>query len=255
MTYPDMPEASGSPGGHDTIVFIPAWNEAQNLPGVFGDIAEHVPNVDVLVVDDGSTDDTAAVARNHGAEVLSFERNRGLRAAIAAGYTYANGHGYAYCGRLDGDGQHPAAELARLLADVRAGRCDVAVGSRFAPREDGDADADPYRLHGARRVGTAVMRGAMRALMQQRFDDPMSGMYAVNREGMALLARPYSSDAPEVEALLRVSEAGLRLEEVPVQMRPRASGESKLVGRKAVGVVVTVAGALWMARRLMLRGR
>jgi hypothetical protein len=99
------------------------------------------------------------------------------------------------------------------------------------------------------------MRGAMRALMQRRFDDPMSGMYAVNREGMALLARPYSSDAPEVEALLRVSEAGLRLEEVPVQMRPRASGESKLVGRKAVGVVVTVAGALWMARRLMLRGR
>jgi cellulose synthase/poly-beta-1,6-N-acetylglucosamine synthase-like glycosyltransferase len=101
MTSPDMPEAS-APGGHDTIVFIPAWNEAQNLPGVFGDIAEHVPNVDVLVVDDGSTDDTAAVARNHGAEVLSFERNRGLRAAIAAGYTYANGHGYAYCGRLDG---------------------------------------------------------------------------------------------------------------------------------------------------------
>src|SRR3954469_3119970 len=155
MTSPD---ANGSPAaadGRDTIIFIPAWNEAQNLPGVFQDIAEHVPNVDVLVVDDGSTDDTAAVARNHGAEVLSFERNRGLRAAIAAGYTYANGHGYAYCGRLDGDGQHPAAELARLLADVRAARCDVAVGSRSAPREDGAADADPYRLHGARRVGTA----------------------------------------------------------------------------------------------------
>ncbi len=237
----------------DTLVFIPAWNEAENLPAVFEDIAADLPGVDVLVVDDGSTDDTAAVARNHGAEVLSFERNRGLRAAIAAGYTYANGHGYAFCGRLDGDGQHPAGELKRLLEDVRAGRCDVAVGSRFVPGED--ADAAVYRLHGARRVGTAVMRQAMRALMQQEFHDPMSGMYAVDREAMALLAAPYTSEAPEVEALLRISEAGLRLEEVPVEMRQRASGESKLVGRKAVGVVVTVAGALWMARRLVLRGR
>lgn len=253
MTSPEQAPLSEAAAQRDTIIFIPAWNEAENLPAVFQDIAEHVPGVDVLVVDDGSTDDTAAVARNHGAEVLSFGRNRGLRAAIAAGYTYANGHGYAYCGRVDGDGQHPAEELARLLADVRAGRCDVAVGSRFIPGEDGAVDR--YRLHGARRVGTAVMRGAMRALMQQPFHDPMSGMYAVNRDGMALLAQPYTSEAPEVEALLRISEAGLRLEEVPVQMRPRASGESKLVGRKAVGVVVTVAGALWMARRLMLRGR
>jgi glycosyl transferase family 2 len=241
------------PSERDTIVFIPAWNEAENLPAVFEDITANLPEVDVLVVDDGSTDETAAVARNHGAEVLSFERNRGLRAAIAAGYAYANGHGYAYCGRLDGDGQHPAGELVRLLDDVRADRCDVAVGSRFVPGEG--EEADRYRLYGARRVGTAVMRQAMRALMQQQFHDPMSGMYAVNRSAMALLARPYTSEAPEVEALLRISEAGLRLEEVPVGMRPRASGESKLVGRKAVGVVVTVAGALWMARRLLLRAR
>ena len=84
MTSPEPEAGSEAPGHRDTIIFIPAWNEAENLPAVFQDIAEHVPGVDVLVVDDGSTDDTAAVARNHGAEVLSFGRNRGLRAAIAA---------------------------------------------------------------------------------------------------------------------------------------------------------------------------
>lgn len=237
----------------DLLVFIPAWNEAPSLPGVLDELAASLPEADLLVVDDGSTDGTPEIARDRGATVLSFEQNRGLRAAIAAGYGYAEQHEYRFCGRVDGDGQHPAAELARLLDDVRSDRCDVAVGSRFVAAENGGGDG--YRLHGARRYGTAFMRRAMRALLRHGFNDPMSGMYAVNAKAIPLLARPYSSEAPEVEALLRISEAGLRLEEVPVHMRPRESGESKLRGRKAVGVVVTVAGALWMGRRLMLRDR
>ncbi|HEU5373180.1 MAG TPA: glycosyltransferase family 2 protein, partial [Gaiellaceae bacterium] len=90
-----------------------------------------LPDADVLVVDDGSTDRTADVAREHGAEVHSLGTNLGLRFGIAAGYRYALEHGYAYCGRVDADGQHPPYELARLLAMVRRGECDVAVGSRF----------------------------------------------------------------------------------------------------------------------------
>ena len=82
-------------------------------------------------MDDGSTDGTVDVARAHGAEVTSFGENRGLRAAIAAGYAWARDHDYAYCGRIDADGQHPAHELRRLLERVRADACDVAVGSRF----------------------------------------------------------------------------------------------------------------------------
>ena len=226
----------------DTIVFIPAWNEAENLPAVFGDIAEHIPGVDVLVVDDGSTDETAAVAHNHGAEVLSFERNRGLRAAIAAGYTYANGHGYAYCGRLDGDGQHPAAELARLLADVRAGRCDVAVGSRFA--SDDRLPAYRYTSSGPRRFGTALLRRSVGFVLRRPFLDATSGMYAANAKALPFLAEPYTSGAPEVEALLRLGEAGIRVDEVPVHMRERSSGESKLRGKKAIVLVLTVVGTL-----------
>ena len=101
----------------------------------------------MLVVDDGSTDRTAAVAREHGAEVLSFEGNRGLPVGIAAGYRYALEHGYAFCGRVDADGQHPAPELARLLAMVREDECDVAVGSRFVSGEG----YEPYRYAPAAR--------------------------------------------------------------------------------------------------------
>ena len=117
-------------------MFLPAWNEEDNLPAVLEELRQDLPDADVVVIDDGSTDATAQVARDGGAEVVSFGENRGLRAGIAAGYGYAAEHGYAFCGRVDADGQHPAAELSRLLAMVRAGTCDVAIGSRFATGED-----------------------------------------------------------------------------------------------------------------------
>ena len=235
----------------DLLVFIPAWNEERNLPAVLGELALELPEADVLVVDDGSTDATAAVARAGGAEVLSFPENRGLRAGIAAGYARAHELGYAVCGRVDADGQHPVYELRRLIDAVRAGRCDVAVGSRYLSGDEHEPYR--YRLEGSRRFGTAVVRRAIGAVLRRPFRDPMSGMYAVGAIATELLAQPYSSQAPEVEALLRISRAGLRLEEVPVQMRPRAHGESKLQGRKAVGIVLTVAATLLMGRRMLKR--
>jgi glycosyltransferase involved in cell wall biosynthesis len=226
----------------DTLVFIPAWNEEANLPAVLDELEARIAQADVLVVDDGSTDATAEVARARGAEVLSFGENRGLRAGIAAGYAYAHEHGYTYAGRVDADGQHPVDELDRLLALVRAGEADVAVGSRFAT---GDGyEAFRYEPSPSRRLGTAVLRRGMRAALGRPFHDATSGMYAVNAAAMPVLARPYESGAPEVESLLRLREAGLRVAEVPVHMRERASGESKLRGRRAVDLVLTVAGTL-----------
>jgi glycosyltransferase involved in cell wall biosynthesis len=236
----------------DTVVFIPAWNEEENLPGVLTTLAEELPDVDVVVVDDGSTDRTADVAREHGANVLSLGSNRGLPTGIAAGYRWALDHGYAYCGRVDADGQHPPSELARLLAIVKRGECDVAVGSRFV---SGDG-YEPYRYlpSPARRLGTALLRRAMRVVLRRPFADATSGLYAVNAAALPVLARPFQTEAPEVEALIRLSDAGLRVEEVPARMDPRAGGESKLRGGKAIKVVTTVVGTLlaawlWKSRR------
>jgi glycosyltransferase involved in cell wall biosynthesis len=235
----------------DTVVFIPAWNEEENLPDVLEDLERELPDADVLVVDDGSTDGTADVARRRGAEVLSLGTNRGLPVGIASGYRWAYEHGYAYCGRVDADGQHPAVELARLLALVRADVCDVAVGSRFV---SGDG-YEPYRYlpSPARRLGTALLRRGMRLALRRPFADATSGLYAVNAKALPLLAEPFRTEAPEVEALLRLADAGLRVDEVPVRMEERASGESKLRGRKAVKVTLTVIGTLLAARLLWSR--
>ncbi|MGH3065458.1 MAG: glycosyltransferase family 2 protein [Gaiellaceae bacterium] len=236
----------------DTLVFIPAWNEEENLPAVFDELRASLPHAHILVVDDGSTDGTAAVAKAHGAEVLSFEENRGLQEGIAAGYAYADARDYELVGRVDADGQHPVEELSRLLDIVREGKADVAVGSRFAT---GDGyDAYRYEPSPARRLGTSVLRRAMGVALGRPFHDATSGLYAANRHAMPVLGRPYTSGAPEVESLLRLRDAGLRVVEVPVHMRNRAGGESKLRGGKAVRLVLTVAGTLvvyglWRRRR------
>jgi len=224
------------------LVFIPAWNEEENLPAVLAEVDAGLPEADVLVVDDGSTDRTGEVARESGAEVLGFPENRGLKAGIAAGWSYAADRGYQFAARVDADGQHPVVELARLVTLVREDACDVAVGSRFVSGEG----YEPYRYRPdhARRVGTALLRRALRVPLGKRFADATSGMYAANAKALPLLAEPYESGAPEVEALMRLTRAGLRVDEVAVNMRERASGESKLQGRKAFMLVVTVIGAL-----------
>ena len=232
----------------DTLVFIPAWNEEKNLPAVLDEVARQLPGVDLLVVDDGSTDGTARVAREHGAEVVGFEENRGLPYGVAAGYAYAAEQGYAFCGRVDADGQHPVVELARLLERVRSGECDVAVGSRFV---SGDGyEPGRYQPSPARVVGTSLLRKGMGHVLGRPFADATSGMYAVNAQAMPILAEPYATGAPEVEGLLRLRDAGLVVEEIPVNMRERASGESKLAGKKALLLVLTVIGTLFAYRRV-----
>jgi glycosyltransferase involved in cell wall biosynthesis len=232
----------------DTVVFIPAWNEEASLPAVLAELDATLPAADVLVIDDGSTDGTAEVARQGGAQVVSFPENRGLREGIAEGYRRAADGGYDYCGRLDADGQHPAAELARMLVLVRAGECDVAIGSRFLP-ESGEYHPTPERV-----FGTSLLRLLMRLRLGQPISDGTSGLYAVNHRALDLLADPYVFQAPEVEALMRITDAKLKLLEVPVHMRPREHGESSFRGLRAVELVVGI-GLTLVAGELVRRRR
>ncbi len=234
-----------------TLVFIPAWNEEKSLPAVLDEARAELPDADVLVIDDGSTDATAEVARAHGADVLSFPANRGLRAGIAEGYRQALERGYDYCGRLDADGQHLASELRGMLELVRSGACDVAVGSRFLP-ESGQ-DGVKYKPSPERVVGTSLLRLLMRLRLGQPISDGTSGLYAVDRAALALLADDYVCEAPEVEALVRITDAKLRLVEVPVHMRQREHGESSFKGKRAVELVVTIGLTLFAAGVLRRR--
>jgi glycosyltransferase involved in cell wall biosynthesis len=234
-----------------TVVFIPAWNEEASVAEVIGDVHEQMPKVDVLVVDDGSTDGTAARAREAGAVVASLPFNQGLGAALQTGYLYALRGDYECCAHLDADGQHPASEVKRLIAEVVADRADLVIGSRYRDagpwEEEGDADSDDYRPTFSRRIGTSLFRFFLTLATRQRFTDTTSGMRAANRRVMSLFSEHYSPDFAEIESLQLAVRQGLRVEEVPVRMLERAGGTSFLTPLRSAffifkGLIVLLVG-------------
>jgi glycosyltransferase involved in cell wall biosynthesis len=229
-----------------TLVFIPAWNEETSIGEVIGDVREHVPGADLLVVDDGSTDATAARAREAGAPVASLPFNQGLGAALQTGYLYALREGYQCCAHLDADGQHPASEVSRLLDEVAADRADLVIGSRYY-KGGVPAEGDDYQPTISRRIGTNVFRFFLTLATRQRFTDTTSGMRAANRRVMALFSENYSPDFAEIESLQLAVRQGLRVEEVPVRMLERAGGSSFLTPVRSAffifkGLVVLLVG-------------
>jgi glycosyltransferase involved in cell wall biosynthesis len=202
-----------------TLVFIPAWNEEHSIEEVIDDARASLPDADLLVIDDGSTDRTAARARRAGAMVASLPFNQGVGAAHQTGYIFALAHGYDVCGQLDGDGQHPAPELARLIEVISSDEADLVVGSRFA-------GGSQYQATRARRGGQKMFSLLVSSVTGQSFTDTTSGMRALNHRAMALFVRRYSSEFAEVESLQQAVRAGLRVRELPVEMLPRTGGDS-----------------------------
>jgi glycosyltransferase involved in cell wall biosynthesis len=209
-----------------TLVFIPAWNEESSITAVIAGVREALPEADVLVVDDGSTDGTVAAARAAGARVASIPFNQGVGAAQQTGYIYALRRGYEIGAHLDGDGQHLPTELARLVKEIEDDRADMVIGSRYHDRSL--AEEDDYRATFSRRTGQHLFRLIVSLSTRQRFTDTTSGMRAVNREAMTLFSERYSPEFAEVESVQRAVLQGLRVEEVPVRMLTRAEGNSFL---------------------------
>jgi glycosyltransferase involved in cell wall biosynthesis len=215
----------------DALVFIPAFDEQATVGDVVRAARAELSEVDLLVIDDGSVDETAARARAAGAKVAQLPFNLGLGAALQTGYLYAQRHGYRYCAHMDADGQHRPADVHRLLDAVRRGDCDLAIGTRYHRSEirlaDREGQGAVYVPTAFRRVGSALVRAALRLVTRQRFTDPTSGLRAANERVMELFAAEYAGDYPEVESVHRVIRRGLRVKEIPVVMMPRAGGRSK----------------------------
>lgn len=228
-----------------TLVFIPAWNEEDSIAAVIAGVRESLPEADLLVIDDGSTDATTERAGKAGALVASLPFNQGLGAALQTGYLHALREGYDFCAHLDADGQHPPAEVARLLEEVHADRADLVIGSRY--RDPGKAESDDYKPTISRRIGTGVFRFFLTLATRQRFTDTTSGMRAANRKVMALFSERYSPDFAEIESLQLAVREGLRVEEVPVRMLERAGGSSFLTPLRSAffifkGLIVLLVG-------------
>jgi glycosyltransferase involved in cell wall biosynthesis len=209
-----------------TLIVIPAYNEAPNIAAVVAGIRATFTG-DVLLVDDGSDDATAAEAYSAGAKVLQHPCNLGIGAAVQTGFLYAVAHGYDFVVRLDGDGQHDPIYIPQLLDLLQKGEADVVVGSRFLAGEG-------YQSTLVRRIGIFTL-GTLSALVGTRVTDPTSGYWALDRRAVELLARLQPDDYPETQALVLVTRAGFRIKEIPVIMQGRTAGRSSIAGSVQAG--------------------
>lgn len=216
---------------------VPAYNEARNLPRLAEALRAQAPSCDVVVVDDGSSDDTARMAASFGWTVLRLPMNLGIGGAVQAGYLWAWERGYDVAVQIDGDGQHDPAFLDALVAPIAAGHADVVIGSRFL--SDGG-----FRSTALRRAGISYLSWFLRLRCGARVTDPTSGFRAASRDVIGLFARYYPSDYPEPEAIALARRAGLRIAEVPVRMNERTHGASSITAARTIYYLVKVSLAL-----------
>ena len=202
-----------------TLVIIPAYNEREALPDVLRELAERVPQYDVLVIDDGSTDGTGQLARSAGVNVVQLPFNVGVGGALRTGFRFAANRGYDRAVQTDADGQHDPAEIATLLAALDEG-ADMVIGSRFT------GSGHPYEIGRLRRAAMSMLRFSVRLLSGHRFTDTTSGFRAFSGPVVELFAHNYPAEfmSDTVEALVLACTSGYRVVEVSTPMRERAGG-------------------------------
>ncbi len=215
------------------LIIIPAYNEEVSIGAVIDDVRKAMPTATVLVVDDGSSDNTSAVARKHGAKLLAHTFNMGIGATVQTGYKYALLHNYDIAVQVDADGQHPPAQIKELIKPIIEGRANVVIGSRFLGQGD-------YKPSLARGVGIAIFSKIVSIILREEITDTTSGFRAVDKEALKFLEGCYPDDYPEVEALVLLHKKRFAIMEVPVTMAERQGGKSSITTGKSAYYMIKV---------------
>jgi len=223
------------------LVLIPCYNEEENIVTTVEQLKSICPKVDFLVINDCSTDSSAALLRAHGYPFLDLPINLGIGGGVQCGYQYAVDNGYDVAVQMDGDGQHDPAYLMSVVQPVLDGKCDLCIGSRFLEREG-------FQTSFMRRVGIRFLSGLIWLLSGKRVLDVTSGFRATSRTATAYFARHYAVDYPEPEAILAACLAGFTVQEAPVQMRERQGGVSSISALKSGYYMVKVSLSLLIDR-------
>jgi len=228
------------------MIAVPAFNEQGRVGDVVRDVRSTLPDADVVVIDDGSADETAAEARAAGATVIRLPLNSGYGTALQTGYKYAVRNGYAVIGQIDADGQHQARYLREMLDALDEQNADVVIGSRFLGR-DGH-----YRPSAARKVGIALFSRIASLVTRQRITDPTSGFQTMRVDVARFFCSDvYPNDYPDADILILLHRSGFAVREVPVQMRP-STNVSMHAGHKSIYYVYKMMLSIFVT---MLRGR
>ncbi len=223
------------------LVIIPCYNEAKNICSVVDNLKATCPEVDYVVINDCSTDASAAILRQHGYNYLDLPVNLGIGGGVQCGYRYARDNGYDIAVQMDGDGQHDPAYLNDVIQPVAEGNLDMCIGSRFIMKEG-------FQTSFMRRLGIRFLSGLIHLLTGNRVLDVTSGFRACNRELISIFADHYAVDYPEPEAILRSVVSGYRVGEVPVVMKERKNGVSSINAFKSVYFMIKVSLALVIHR-------
>jgi hypothetical protein len=216
-----------------TLLIIPALNEEAAIGRVVEEVRRLLPSLDVLVVDDCSTDSTADRAREAGARVLRLPCHLGLGGAVQAGYALAFELGYQSVVRIDGDGQHDPRDVPRLLKRLNESDCEMVIGVR-------DSGNPGFQTGLIRRIGITFFRFILRPILGRPAADPTSGFVAVGRRALEVFSRTFPLEYPEIETLVVLQRRRFRFEEVPCRMRTRLGGRSSITALKSVYYVIHV---------------
>ena len=210
-------------------VVVPAYNEEANIAAVIRELKSYRDDFTIVVINDGSTDLTGRVAEDTGqAVVLNLPCNLGIGGGVQTGFRYAARNEYDVAIQFDGDGQHVASEIGKILDPIVAGQADVVIGSRFMA-----GSKSAFQSTFARRVGIQMFSLLNSMIIGQKITDNTSGFRAYGRPAFCMLARYYPVDYPEPEAVILLGKNGFRIKEVPVQMRARMAGQSSISGLKS----------------------
>jgi glycosyltransferase involved in cell wall biosynthesis len=220
------------------LIIIPAFNEEGNIAKTIKEIRSLAEAFTILVVNDGSKDRTAQLAREAGANVISLPYNLGIGGAVQTGFKYAREHQFDIAVQVDGDGQHDVAYLKNILEPIFRNEADMTIGSRFLPPYLG------YRSSFVRRIGINFFAHLISLLTLYKVTDPTSGFRAYNRSMINVFAAYYPSDFPEPEAIVVAGRYRARVQEVPVEMRKRISGNSSIRYMKTLYYMVKVTLAI-----------
>jgi glycosyltransferase involved in cell wall biosynthesis len=221
------------------LVIIPAYNEEGSVGKVIEEVRTHLSKADILIVNDGSTDLTSEIAKSKGVIVMDLPFNLGIGGAMQAGYQYAYEKDYDIAIQVDADGQHDPKEIGKLLKALEEKKIDMAIGSRFI----GDLG---YKSSTMRRIGISIFSQVISMIVRQRITDPTSGFRASNRKAIRLFASNYPQDYPEPEVVILLHQCHLKMEEVPVGMSERYSGESSITKIKSIYYMVKVLLAIFV---------
>ena len=222
-------------------VIIPAYNEEGAIGRLLDEVKQHVPDLDVIVINDGSTDGTASLARSKGVKVLDLPCNLGVGGAVQTGFRHACDRGYRYVIRIDGDGQHPPSEIPKLINAMKESDADLIIGSRFAGEKS-------YGSTLFRFIGIKMLAFFLSRICRSRIMDPTSGFWMLNRKLLYYFAHDYPTEYPEPEAIALLRRHGFSFREVPVMFRPRTVGLSSIGAWGTVYYMMKVGLALVVDR-------